>query len=76
MFTVKRLHRLTDYRDSSPEGLSMLPFEAIFKIFALKCVRFLVIWLKTSEKNPFLNPLSKDPCNKQDRYGIGQHVET
>ena len=24
MFTVKRLHRLTDYRESSPEGLSML----------------------------------------------------
>jgi hypothetical protein len=24
MFTVKRLHRLTDYKESSPEGLSML----------------------------------------------------
>ena len=24
MFTVKRLHKLTDYKESSPEGLSML----------------------------------------------------
>jgi hypothetical protein len=24
MFTTKRLHRLTDYKESSPEGLSML----------------------------------------------------
>ena len=26
MFNVKRLHRLTDYKDSSPEGLSILNF--------------------------------------------------
>ena len=24
MFTVKRLHKLTDYKESSPESLSML----------------------------------------------------
>jgi hypothetical protein len=26
MFNVKRLHRLTDYKESSPEGLSILNF--------------------------------------------------
>ena len=37
MFTVKRLHKLTDYKESSPESLSMLnmlpPFPTKFSQF-------------------------------------------
>ncbi len=42
MFTLKRLHRLTVYKESSPEGLSMLnmlpPFPTKFS--RLVCVIF------------------------------------
>ncbi len=42
MFTVKRLHRLTDYKESSPEGLSA---EKILRISPLKQVHLACVSL-------------------------------